>query len=358
MALYSVLGDEARVGVTLNNLGKLEHAGGEPERALASFRRALPLLRRSRDRPGEALSLSGLGRAALDVGETGESLSALEQALSLERSLGDRHDQGITLSCLGLLEISLAQLPQALDHLSQASAFLEAFGDLTGLGRAEERKGVALALSGQSRQEVMAAFQRALQLQREAGDREGEAVTLNNLGWYYRRLGEIPQAERIFRETLAIFQADGDRADEAGALVNLGGIDLDLGRLEEAEASFTRARALFTKIGEPDQEAKALYGLALVRRATGRKEAALAAVESASGYIEKLRRKPPSPDLRQTFFASKQDIYGLRVDLLMELHHDARALMASEEARARTLLELLDKAHVAAGSIAAELPAA
>ena len=366
LALFEVLGDEARVGVTLNNLGRLELLSGEPKRALTLFRRALPLLRRSRNRPEEARDISNLGRAALDAGETGEALSAFEQALSLERSLGNRLDQGRTLSSLGLAEISLAQYPRALDHLSQAVTILEAFGDhREELGKALERKGVALARDGHSRQEVLAAFQRALQLQREVGDQDGEAVTLHNLGWYYRLAGELPQAERIFRETLATFQARGDHGNEAGALVNLGSVDLDLGRLAEAEESFLRARALSAEIGDPDQETQALFGLARAHRMAGRTAAALTTVEGAATRVEALRRKPVDPDLRMTFFASKQDIYGLRVDLLMDLHrrdpragHDAQALMASEEARARTLLDLLDKAHVGTGSSAAKLTAA
>jgi CHAT domain-containing protein/tetratricopeptide (TPR) repeat protein len=358
LAIFDALGDEARIGPTLSNLGKLERASGRLDRALTLYRKALPLLHWSHNRPEEAANLSNLGRTAMDVGETGEALSAFEQAITLDRSLGVRAAEGKALVNLGRLEASLGQVPRALDHLGRAVALLETLRDRRALGVALAELGMARALGGLSRREVLAAFQRALQLQRETGDQGREAVTLHNLGWYYHREGEIQQAERLFRQTLAIFQARGDRASEAGALVNLGGIDLERGRLVEAEESFTRARTLFTEIGDPDQAVNALFGLARVQRAAGQLAAALTAIESASDKIEKLRRKPPSPDLRMTFFASKQDIYELRVDLLMELHQGARALMASEEARARTLLDLLDEAHVGTGSSAAELPAA
>jgi CHAT domain-containing protein/Tfp pilus assembly protein PilF len=358
LALFEALGDESRLGETLSNLGKLEREGGRTEQALALYRRSLPLLHRSHNGPAEARTLSNVGRAAIDLGESGEALSAFEQAIPLERSLGDRAGEGTALSNLGLLEISLDQPQRALDHLGQAVALLAAAGDQHGLGVALARTGVARAVGGQSRPDVLAAFQRALGLQRETGDQSNGAVTLHNLGWYYHREGEFPEAERIFRQTLAIFQARSDRANETGALINLGGIDLERGRLAEAEESFTRAQALSTEIGDPDQAVNALFGLARVRRAAGQLAAALTAIESASDHIEKLRRKPPSPDLRMTFFASKQDIYGLRVDLLMALHQDTRALMASEEARARTLLDLLDTVHVGTGSSAAKLPAA
>lgn len=365
LALFSAFLDEARVGGTLSNLGTLERTSGRPERALALYRKALPLLRQTHSRPEVAMTLNNIGRAAMNLGETGEAISAFEEAISLARSMGDRSAEGAALSSLGRLETFLGQTSRALDHLGQAKAVLEALGDRRGLGVAVSYLGVARALAGHSRDEVMAAFQRALQLQHATGDKRSETVTLEYLGWYLHREGEIHQAERIFREVLALFHAQGNPAGEAATLVNLGGIDLDLGRLAQAEESFKQALALFIEISDPDKAATALLGLARVRRAAGRTAEALTAIEGAFARIEALRRKPSNLDFRLTFFASKQDIYELRVDLLMELHqqdpragHDARALLASEEARARTLLDLLDKAHIGNTSRVAALPGA
>jgi CHAT domain-containing protein/tetratricopeptide (TPR) repeat protein len=354
LPLFDGQGDQARVGVILSNLGNLERASGRVGRALALYREALPLHRRFHNRSEEALTLHNLGRAAMDLGETGEAVLAFEQALSLERSLGNEVSEGKTLSDLGSLEMYLGQTERALDRLGQAVALLESLGDRRGLGVALAHLGAARAFAGHSREQVLAAFLRALRIQREAGDRRGEALTLHNLGWYHRLKGELHQAELIFRETLATFQAQGHPAGEAAALVNLGSLDLELGRLAQAEESFTRARTLLAGIGDPAQEAIALLGLAKVRRAAGRPAEALTAIEGASAHIEAMRRKPADLGLRLTFFASKQEVYGLRVDLLMELHRrdpragsEARALLASEEARARTLLDLLDEVRVA-----------
>jgi len=353
LALFRVLEIEARVGTTLSNLARLERISGRPEEALALYREALPLHRRSRNRPEEARVLNNIGRAAMEVGESGEALSAFTQALTLWRALGEHGEEGSTLSNLGRLEISLGQTSRALAHLGQSVSLLQAAGDLDGLGIAMDGMGVARALSGHSRDEVLSVFQRALRLQREVGDQGHEAVTLHNLGWYLRREGEAHRAERMFRETLEIFRARGERANQAGALINLGDIDLDLGRPVDAEESFLRARALFGEIGDPAGEANALFGLARVRRAAGRTLEALAAVEGASARIEALRRKPATSDLRMTFFATRQDIYELRTDLLMELDrrdpragYAAQALLASEETRARTLLDLLARMDV------------
>ncbi len=353
LALFGALGDEAMAGVTLTHLGKLERDGGRLEAALAFYRKALSLDRRSHNSPEEALALNNIGLDAADLGRSEEALSAYAQALTLWRALGNRSGEGDTLGNLGRLEASLGQMSRALGHLGQAVALQEALKDRPGLSVALDSEGVALALAGHSRDEVLGAFQRALRLQHEIGERSKEAVTLDDLGWYYHRQGEIHQAERIFRETLAIFQAIPYPAGEVGALINLGKTDLDLGRLAQAEDSFTRALALLAGLHEPADEVTALFGLALVRRAAGRTSEALTAIEGASARVEALRRRPASLEMRQTFFASQQDIYELRVDLLMARHrrdpragYDARALMASEEARARTLLDLLARMDV------------
>ncbi|MEA5565981.1 CHAT domain-containing protein [Anabaena sp. UHCC 0399] len=68
--------------------------------------------------------------------------------------------------------------------------------------------------------------------------------------------------------------------------------------------------------------------------------------------VEELRTKIHSQELRSSYFATVQDYYQFYIDLLMQLHkkqpsqgYDAQALQASEHARARSLLELLNEAN-------------
>ena len=79
-------------------------------------------------------------------------------------------------------------------------------------------------------------------------------------------------------------------------------------------------------------------------RASARTEAALA-------IINTLRTKVASRDLRASYFASVQDLYKLHIDLLMRLHRrqpaagfDVAALKAYEQARARSLIDMLAEA--------------
>lgn len=73
---------------------------------------------------------------------------------------------------------------------------------------------------------------------------------------------------------------------------------------------------------------------------------------SALDLVEGVRAQIGSNDLRISYFATVQKYYDFYVDLLVELHrqvpgggYDALALRASERARARGLIEILQEAR-------------
>jgi len=67
-------------------------------------------------------------------------------------------------------------------------------------------------------------YQEALVLYRRAGDRSGEAVTLNRIGEVCRRLGEMWKALEKFNEALQLRRTVGDRSGEASTLSNIGAV--------------------------------------------------------------------------------------------------------------------------------------
>src|SRR5262249_48406276 len=77
-------------------------------------------------------------------------------------------------------------------------------------------------------------------------------------------------------------------------------------------------------------------------------------IGAALDLIESLRSKVTSQDLRASYLASNYNSYDLYIDVLMRLYQsrpadgfDAEALLASERAHARSLLETLVEARAA-----------
>ena len=104
--------------------------------------------------------------------------------------------------------------------------------------------------------------------------------------------------------------------------------------------------------GDGPGEVTILFNIPFVELDRNNLQLAQTRIEEALKIVESLRTKVISQELRTSYFASQQDAYEFYIDLLMELHkqdsskgYDAKALEASERARARSLLELLTEAR-------------
>ena len=349
--LFQRLGEEEKAGLTLNNLGEILGSLGRPDEQLASYQQALAIHRRVGNTWGEASSLNSLGRFYKLRGETEQALAYYEQALERWRTLGERDSEAVTLTNLGQLYDALGEYGKALGYLQQALPVLQAAGMRRDAAIALGLIGTVQGSTGRERQGI-AALRQALRMQREAGDRREEAVLLHHLGWLHIRIGEPRQARSFFTAALSSFRALQDPAGEAAALSNLARLE-ESGDPAAAEATYLQALALFTATRDYGSEAAALLGLARARRRAGKLPQALEAVEASLAHVESLRRKPASYGLRASYLASKIQHYELCIALLMQLHrerpaagYDALALAASEEARARSLLDMLSEAAV------------
>ena len=349
LAAFRERGELEKVADALNGQGAAYRSLGEPRWAVACYREALAI-HRAMGGPageGEAVSLTNLGRAFTALGAAEDALQAYGESVEMWRRLGDRGRQGQTLRERAELFLELGDRQNAIDSFDEALPLLEAAGNRREIAKVLAGRGIAGARAGQDRQGV-AFLERALAMQRTLGDRPGELVTLGNLCLGFLRLGDPRAANAPCTRALALTEELGDLANQGPALTNLGWLQEQMSRPREAAALYERAVLLLAAAGDRSNEANALLGLARARRRLGETDGALAAVEQARDRVESLRTEPGSAELRATFFASRQQIYSLWIDLLMERHrsaplagYDGRALAASEQARARTLLDSL-----------------
>ena len=340
LALFRALGWEHEAGATLDLLGQIYRARGDTSRALELYREALTLSQRLGRPSAEAKTLMNMGRAYRAAGDTGKAIDSYRQALDRWRALGNRTLEATTLSSLGNLYQFLGDPRQAMDQLEPALALFVAEGNAREEARTLTSMGNAYSRMGQG-QKGVETLQRALAIERRIGDRVGEALTLNDLGWVYILSGDWPHVRECFVRARALYREAGDRPDEAVALVNVAWADVKAGRSREAVAEFDEALPLLAAFGDRTTEAGALLGLAQARRALGDFAGARTAVEAGIQRVESLRGTTASPSFRAAFQVRNQEFYAFEVDLLMAMHRVDQALVASERARARGLLDLL-----------------
>ncbi|NET55917.1 MAG: tetratricopeptide repeat protein [Symploca sp. SIO2E6] len=344
-------GDRGGEAVTLNNIGAVYDGLGEKHKALEFYNQALSLSQAEGDRGGEAVTLNNIGLVYSSLGEKQKALDLFNQALPLLRADGNREVEAATLNNIGLVYSSLGNKQKALEFYNQALPLLSAVGDRSGEAGTLNNIGRIYYSLGE-KQRALEYFNRALSLSQAEGDKGRDALILNNIGLVYSSLGNKQKALEYYNQVLPLLSAVGDRGGKATTLNNIGRVYDDLGEKQKALEYYNWALPLSHAVGDRDMEAIILNNIAWVRYDQGKLTKAITYIEAAVDIIESLRTKIASPELRTSYFASRQDSYKLYIDLLMQLHqqnpnqgYDAKALHVSERSRARSLIELLTEAN-------------
>jgi eukaryotic-like serine/threonine-protein kinase len=121
------------------------------------------------------------------------------------------------------------------------------------LARAELVKGWALDDQSQLK-EAMEAYSAAKTIFEEAGDGDGAATALNDLGIVLQKEGDLAGAEEKLGQARDYFLRVGAENKFAAALTNLGEVYREEGRHTEAEDLYRQALQIFRKTGRKDNE--------------------------------------------------------------------------------------------------------
>jgi CHAT domain-containing protein/Tfp pilus assembly protein PilF len=342
--------DSAGEATTLNNIGLVYDSLGEKRKAMSFYDRALPVLRSIGEKRIEAYTMVNIGLTFDSLGEKQKALNNYKQALQMLQDLGDQRAQAATLNNIGFVYNSLGEKERALEFFTQALPLLRAVGDrrveaitINNIGHVYE--------SLEENEKALEFFTKSLPILRLVGERRVEAITLNNIGLVFTSLGDRQKALQYFNESLPIRRAVGDRQGEAITLSDLGYSHALSGDSRTALDFYNRALSLSREVEDQSLEASILRRIALVASENGDWTEARTRIEAAIEAIESLRVKIASQELRSSYFATAQQYFETYIDVLMQLHKqqplegfDGFALQASERARARSLLELLNEA--------------
>lgn len=391
LPLFRSAGDLAGQGIVLGNLGAAWGRLGEQRKGIGYYTQALPIIRAARNRRTEAMTLNNIGVSYANLseyrdailyfnqalqqhratgwrwgqvlalnntghmysflGEWQEALDYFTQALSLVRTMDIRRSEGDALLAIGGVYSNLNEPEKALEFYNQALPLYRETGNRSGEANAVARIGRIHLLSGDD-EKALSHYNQALAIFRAIGDRIGESSSLRDIARLHESAGERGKALEYLNEALPIVRATGNRGGEAAILNDIGAVYASLGDFQRALGNSSEALALYRTIGDPSGEARAMFSLARFHRNQGDLEAARSHAEEAIRVVESQRTKVASPELRASYFTSVRNLYDLEIDVLMQLHKrdpsrgfDAVALEMSEQARARTLLEMLAEAR-------------
>lgn len=324
---------------------------GELDQALEIYQQTLQLYQEQDDRHSQVLVLRALAEIYTQLGKYQEAIHSTQDALSLCEEVcrdgGYRQVQADVLNTMGLIFAKLGDPEQALVHYEAALSIVKEVGNVQGEAATLNNIGNVQGDLGDS-QKALEFYNLALPVAQKLSDRRREAATLNNIGFVYAQQEQYSQSLETYQKALPLWQALGDRSGEASTLTNIGVTYARLGDLKKARDFYNQALPLRQAVRDRRGEATTLYRLAQLERDQGNPAEALTRIKGAIEILESLRTDVNSEELRTSFFASVQEQYEFYIDLLMQLHqqqpdagYDAQALHASEQTRARALLEVL-----------------
>ncbi|MBD1881997.1 CHAT domain-containing protein [Coleofasciculus sp. FACHB-T130] len=198
------------------------------------------------------------------------------------------------LQTLGVRQLNTRKfrVQQALQTFEQALVIVRAIGDrqgevvtLNNIGEAYlqlEQDSKAL----KSLQQALATFEQALVIVRAIGDRQGEAVTLNNIGEAYLQLEQDSKALKSLQQALAI--AIGDRQGKAVTLNNIGEAYLQLRQYSKALESLQQALAINREVNNKTGEVETFGIIARIYSLQGQKPKALEIHQQALAIFREL----------------------------------------------------------------------
>ena len=346
--LASELGDHAREGSVLNNLCVLHEDLGEFKRALDYCNRALEVRHNFNFPLGEAVTLGNLGGVNADLGDYQQALDYYQRSEAKYQTLGNRSGQGVALNNIGWVYATLGDYDKALDFYGKAADIFTAMDDQYRAGNALGNQGATYAHLGQY-QKALDIQLKVLPLRRAVNNVDGAGKTLRHIANAYAHLDEKQKALDYYKESIELLK--GTPRQLIPALRDLGDLYRQTGDTQNALASLNEALQISRNIGDRLSESDILGCFAQLERDRGNLTEAKRLLETGLTTIESLRVNLKSQQLRASFFASYRKYHELYIDVLMRLHQqhpsdgfDTAALQASENARARSLLELLMEA--------------
>jgi diguanylate cyclase (GGDEF)-like protein len=178
------------------------------------------------------------------------------------------------LTCRGETLQSAGDIEQAKTAFDEAIAVATAANDEQMLADALFKRGYVHALQGEYAS-GMSDVRRSQELFERIHMPQHALTVLNTIATIYNKMGDYPQAAKIYERARSQQHDAGLRRDEAVTLYNLGRARQKLGQWDAARASFSGCRVLSHEINFSRGEAYGLLGLASVDNANGDPSGAL-----------------------------------------------------------------------------------
>src|SRR5262245_37683853 len=340
------IGDLEGVGVALNRIGMVKKAQYDYEQAFLTQQKALALFETLGVKRGAAHALEDLGRLHRLLGDYREAFDCAHKSLRLYEEAN--HKWGIASALTDIASIyDIQNNPQqALAYEERAMKIFEELEDTIQIAILRANMATDhFALGHYER--ALELFQAILQQTESFGDRTGAAETRDAIGRVYAAQGRNGEALDYYRQALPVLEAGNEKDMLTRTLVNMSDAYLADGRFAEALPLAERAVSVARQVGYPLDFWSALTAAGYCQLALRRPAEARESFTEAVAIIERLRAQVAggAEDSQRYFEDGLRAHHGL-LHLLVKENQTQEALALAERAKARTLLDALQRGRI------------
>ena len=251
---------------SIQSIGNAYYSLTKYETALSYYEQSLEISREVGDRAAMADNLMSIGNVNYDTGKYETSVSYQEKSLAIYCEIGDRKSEGNALYNIGNAYIGLKNFEKALSYYEQSLAISIELDDRIRKRDVLVQIGIVFR-ENISKKRAVAYFEEALEIDREMGDRVNEAKLQVYIGDIYRdsqysfhtsdrKVQILTNALKAYEKALVIYQDIGDRNRERLTLADAGKVcqHFEIRKYEEALRYYEKAllieRSLNTHPGD------------------------------------------------------------------------------------------------------------
>ena len=224
------------------------------------------------------------GRIGWWLGDLDDDERWIGKALEVAREIGRKDLEASAADDLASAAIARLDLDRAGPLVAEALELAEESGNITALGWALVSQSRIDSLRGRL-DEAAAGLDRAEELFSQSGNAWALARLNNHYGWVERRRGDLPAADRRFRDAIRILKPLEDRGTLCESQRGLAQVLVALKKIDEAERYALEARET---VGPHDTISRATTRMAMgiVRAAQGNAEEAETLLREAVAVVE------------------------------------------------------------------------
>lgn len=346
LELADRLSDKQRSASALLTLGATSGWQGNSPQALECFQKSLILSTELNDKPSSADALANIGHLYSVIGNYAQAFRSYNLAMEIVRPLDDRRRLQELLTGLGILYAEQGEFDKMSDCLDRSLKIAKELGDETGVATILVDLGIAEREQGH----VDKALQNLIQSLTIAEQIKSTGLIIDSqtaLGSIYRLQGQYERALEFLSTSLKTAEEAKDKPHIAGALWQLGELYNSKGDYARAVEFADRAVALAKQIDSPEIEYLALTAKGKAHAAQRQHDLAQRAFLAAISTIEQLRSQVSGGEQAyQRFFENRVSPYHAMVSSLISEDKATEALAFAERAKARVLLDVIQKGRV------------